>query len=501
MQTSTDIAMPTVGTNLMVGGSPAADLSPQAMDEMMAAQGFTGHMSAPGVAKGSGTKKIADLMGLSPRMLSVVASNRRTRDTRHNLWRNFSAAGNPILLPYNTLDILELFNTDDQLAIPSVFTGCCDPAVPLIPRNNQLGEVMSISTPYIKRKFEIVDCDDNLLRAALSEYGQTPYQRGPVNERAKINMQLNYGIGEIEKEILEAEVRMFNNSLLYGKFRSAGPGIPVDKELIDLCRNENLTVKLAGEGWCNPNAAIRETFLQLFRRLREFSGIYSDATDVIMDEVTEQKFWAAVEMQECARCNRFDPRITDRFSLDRTPSHILANRGLRRIPYNDGVTNVNYWVLDEKQLVSECDADGNPTGNIVEEPIMPPGSMLILNRNDISPVSIYGKIKNLRALEPRRRWAQTREINGGECIEYRVHTSPLHFIRRVNSAMLVFIGVDECPAPCWVNPVEFACDPEGGKKAAAAMIAGSVALMQAAGAMGRTGDEAVAVESNSGSGE
>ena len=67
--------------------------------------------------------------------------------------------------------------------------------------------------------------------------------------------------------------------------------------------------------------------------------------------------------------------------------------------------------------------------------------------------------------------------------------------------MLVFIGVDECPPPCWVNPVEFACDPEGGKKAAAAMIAGSVALMQAAGAMGRTGDQAVAVDSNSDSGE
>ena len=111
------------------------------------------------------------------------------------------------------------------------------------------------------------------------------------------------------------------------------------------------------------------------------------------------------------------------------------------------------------------------TGRIVEEPIMPPGSMLILNRDDIAPISIYGRIKNLMVLEPRRRWAQTRTINGGECIEYRVHTSPLHFIRRPNCAMLVFVAPETCPPPCWVDPVEFACDPTGGTKAAVQMTA------------------------------
>jgi hypothetical protein len=50
--------------------------------------------------------------------------------------------------------------------------------------------------------------------------------------------------------------------------------------------------------------------------------------------------------------------------------------------------------------------------------------------------------------------------------------------------MLAFIAPETCPPPCWVNPVEFACDPEGGKKAAAAMVAHAIAMM-GTGAAGR----------------
>jgi hypothetical protein len=483
-ESSTDVALTAAGVPVAVG----ADGTPQVITQAGAMAPGMGHNGGPSMDGGMGVaeqnKRIADLMGLSPRMLSVVASNRRSRETRHNLWRNFSANNRPVMLPYNQLDILEVMDTGDDCAIPSVFTGCCDPAVPLIPRDDELAVLTTISTPYIKRKFEIVDCDDNLIRAAIQDFGRSPYNRGPINERSKMNMQLNYGMTELEREILEAEVRMFNNSLLYGKFRIAGPGIPVDKELVDLCRDRNLTIKLAGDGWCNPAAAIRETLIMMNRHLHDYSGVHSFATDVIFDEVAEQKFWASIEMQECARCARYDGRIVDEFSANRTPRHLLAHRGLRRLPYDDGVNGVRYWVLDEKQKVAETDANGLPTGRIIEQPIMPPGSVLFLNANDIAPISIYGKIKNLMVLEPRRRWAQTRMINGGECLEYRVHTSPLHFIRRVNSAMLAFIAPETCPPPCWVNPVEFACDPEGGKKAAAAMVAHAIAMM-GTGAAGR----------------
>ena len=82
--------MPTIAD----GGfqSPATNLSPIVMEQaMMAAAANSpgmGHNGGPAMDGSSGAaqqKKIADLMGLSPRMLSVVASNMRTRDTRHNL--------------------------------------------------------------------------------------------------------------------------------------------------------------------------------------------------------------------------------------------------------------------------------------------------------------------------------------------------------------------------------------------------------------------------------
>ena len=356
---------------------------------------------------------------------------------------------------------------EDEYNRPSLASCACDPALPLMVNDVEAMKITDIKPPYIKREFTVVDCDENLDRASLSELGQV-FNSAELSNPQKTNIQISFKQRKLEGEIVEAISQWFDSSLFWGKVYVEGKGMPKSQKTFDFGRDKDLFFCLPGQGWGNKAAPAREFFRLGMRRLYECSKNYCNTTDVILSPEAETQFYGLMETSECSPCGTLDPRITDDFSFNRTPTSPTLPKGIRPLPYRDGFSNAQYWVLDERKLMPEYDAAGKRTGKLTLQNAMPAGSVMFINRNDIAPIRLQGRIKNLRASGSPDRYARTLWSDFDECYAYRVDTSPFEFIQRTNCVAMGWIDMVNCPAPCWVDPVKLECDPEGGKKAAEA---------------------------------
>ena len=384
-----------------------------------------------------------------------------------NVLRQLFGAGSSTPLGTDMFRVSQML-PEDIYHRPSLASCPCDPALPLQTQSVEQMKITDIKPPYIKRFFEVIDCDENLDRASLRELGRV-FNNNELSNPEKTNIQVSFKQRALEGEIVEAIGQWFDQSLFWGKTHVRGKGLPKSQTTFDFGRDEDLFTCLPGQGWANKKAPIREVFRIGQRRIYDCSKNYCNTTDVILSPEAEVLALASMEMSECSPCGTISNHVTDSWSFDRTPVGNLP-KGIRPFPFTDGFSNARYWVLDERKLMPEYDpVTGKETGKLTLQNAMPAGAIMFINRNDIAPIRLQGKIKNLRYnVGSMDRYARTYWSQGDECYTYKVDSSPFEFIQRTNCVHMMWIDPINCPPPCWVSPKKLECDPEGGKKAALA---------------------------------
>ena len=427
---------------------------------------------------------IKSMIKLSPRALSIMMSNFGALPDKHCLDLAFGPR-TFTFMPQGkrVIDILDLFDPQEQDFIPSVFSRPCDPAVPIVLQDFNMGTLTSLSPGYIKRSFKIGVCDEDLDKIMLRELPDMPYRTSDLTDDQKLSMHIFAAGRQVVSEIRETNVRSLNHSLLYGAFYNSGPGIDPADEFIDLCRNPDQQVCLSGDGWANKNASGGKTLEMLARSFKNASKQNCRATDYVFDEYGMNLFEQLVEYQECGKCWTFDPNIIRRqesFNRNTLPSEDpFVERGLKQLPYsNPRLPGVNFWYCDELEKTEICveDEDGNEvgTGEYHMTPVMPQGSILMVDRTKINSTALRGNIHVLDVGGSIDQWTDIKRDPYNECEEFRLHTSPMNFASRVNASRMVYVDPVNCPPKCGCKEVE--CDPVGGK-----LVAESVNPLRAAG--------------------
>ena len=419
---------------------------------------------------------IKSLLKLPPRALSIMVASMGAMRDKHCLHRVFGPKSFTFMpRGKRVIDILDLFNPEDQEYIPGVFSRPCDPAVPIVLQDFDFGTLTSLSPGYMKRIFKIGICDEDLEKIMLRELPNIPWAISDMTDEQKMSAHIFAAARQVQGEYRETNVRSFNHSALYGAFINAGPGIDKADELIDLCRDPKLTVCLQGEGWANKYASIGKTVENLVKHFYNQSKGRCRPTDIVMDELTAQLWEQAIEYQECGKCWTYDPNVIRRqelFNRNALPGDDpFAMRGIKQFPYsNPRLQGINFWVCDEKEKTEICaeDEEGKMvgTGKYHMTPVIPEGSMLIVDRGNMNSTALRGNIHSLRVRGPLDQWSETRESCDGDCLEYVFHASPMDFVGRVNCTMLVNTAPILCPPKCGCTEIE--CDPKGGKVAAEA---------------------------------
>ena len=416
---------------------------------------------------------VKSMLKLSPRALSIVVNSMGLMRDKHCFHRVFGPSGLTFMpRGKKVIDILDLFDAADQDYIPRVFSRPCDPAVPITLQDYEVGTLTSLKPGYMKGIFKIGMCDEDLDKLMLREFPSMPYRVTDMSEEQKMSVHIFAVARQIQGETLEARVRMFNHSMFYGAFHNTGPGIDKVDELIDLCRDPKQTVCLKGEGWANKYASVGKTLELLVRDYLNVTKRRCRPTDFILDEHTAALWEMAIEYQECGKCWVQDPNVIRRqelFNRNTLPSEDpFGIRGLKQFPYsNPRLKGINFWVCDEYEKTEVTEkVDGVTVGTGVWDmtPVMPVGSMIILDRTKLNSTALRGNIYNLKAKGSLDVWAETRKSCDGECIEYVNHTSPMDMVARANCVRIVYTDPVNCPPPC--KCVEVECNPKGGKEAA-----------------------------------
>ena len=382
-------------------------------------------------------------------------------------------------LDADVLDIIEIKQMGDEDYVPSPYVcGPCDPHIPLLLDDTQIGRIISHVTPYIKRKWSSTRCGDEkmLRRAMLSELISVPFGRRKISMQQRKNLLLQAATRQMGGEIRAAISKQWTDDFIFGVTQIWGPGIPKDGGVIDMGRNKQLFKKLSGDGWCNPNASRMETIRAFF------DHVYNESRDqrsypntLLVDEYTKKKFFEGVEFKDCDPCggnyNQFVTRPRTRVVFETSRGD--AERGIRQLNIQDDIlgSQLEVWCIDEVRKECVYDSEGNPTGEKIDVPVIPQGSMIAFNRFNHSPVQIQGRIQNDRVDAPLDMYTQffdcANDCDDDPKFGVKMETSPLAFNRRENTIGMLFVAPDECPPPKNIEKcvTEFACDPEGGKKA------------------------------------
>ena len=423
-------------------------------------------------------KVLVDMLNQPDAVLSRMFESAQTK-TKNAIVRLFGPR-TPTLLNASIMDIMTIKQMGEDDYTPSQFVcGGCEPGIPLLIDTADMGWLSSHATPYIKRYWETSYCGDEkmLQRAMISELPELPWGR-TLNIKQKQNLLLQSAGRQMEGEIRAAINRMFTDDFLFGKMAIDGPGIPKNT-VLDMNRNKKLFGSLAGAGWANPNASRVETIRAWLNHAYNQSGSQRSMPNIVlMDPWSKKLFFDGVEFQNCDPCGgNYNPNVNrPEFSLNIDGVRADDIDGLRRVDYRDDVfPEVQFWCLDETRWECVLDDNGNETGQKEEVQILPQGSILFAHTSNHAPIGLQGRIQRNNVQVPMERYTFTYDMSKvdprndkiGICSE----TAPLWFNRRENTVSMLFVDLENCPAPKHVCPVEFACDPEGGKAAAAARVA------------------------------
>ena len=426
---------------------------------------------------GERQKVLIDMLNQPDAVLSFMFESAQT-SVRDTIYRLFGPR-TPTLLNASIMDIYTIKQMGDKNYKPSEFVcGGCEPGIPLLIEQEELGWISSHALPYIKRWWETSWCgDEKMLTAAkLRELPNLPWGR-VLNERQNQNLLLQDAGRQMEGEIQAAITRMFTDDWLYGKMAIGGPGIPKNT-VLDMKRNKKLFGMLPGDGWCNPNASRVETIRAWLNHSYDQSGSQRSMSNIVLvDPIAKKKWFEGVEFQQCDPCggNR-NPNVTRpefTLNIDGVRNDDLDN--LRLINYQDEVfPEVQFWCLDETRWQCVLDDEGNETGEMEEVQVLPAGSMVFAHTSNHAPIGLHGKIQRNNVNAPRVRHTFTYDMSRidprSDKIGISSETAPLYFSRRENTVSILFIAPETCPPPKHVCPVIFECDPEGGKKAILAQL-------------------------------
>lgn len=382
-------------------------------------------------------KQIYDLLNLSHRRLSVVTEN-LTENT--GFFDQFSAMNNPILMNEDYYDIMTFFeDPDDSTVLP--FVCPCDPAVQINGEPERL-TMQTFKPPYLKAEFQITNCDPAIHEPHLREILGRPYES--LSPRDRLNMKIASKLRNLSNKFAATEAKMFRDFLIYGKAEVNGPNIKPEESWIDLRRDPQLTAVLPeDQDWCNPCADKVGAFRNIENMVRDCSGKFSTVDYHFLSPEAATWLLSEDEKIKSLKCCNSDGRIRENISMDLTQQR--AWRGARRMEMLLGNNGVQFWEVDEKYWAEEIQPDGSCKK--VKKPVLPPGSILSIASEDLRPLSLYGKIEHLQALEARPRWTNRWEAPNGSCINYEVHSSPLHTLRCTNATALWFPIPSKCPPP------------------------------------------------------
>jgi hypothetical protein len=389
-------------------------------------------------------KKIYDFLTFSHRRLSVATE---VLTEPGGFLEQWSAMDSPILMNEDQFDILTFFDDpDDSTVLPYVCP--CDPAV-IVGQESERARMTTFKPPYLKATFQITNCDPSFYDAELEELLSRPFESNTPRDR--LNKKIASLLRRTSNRMAATERRQWRDFLIKGKAYVAGPNIKPSESWIDLRRDPHLTAVLpVSQAWSKSSADKVGALRNVENMVRDLSGKFSEVTHHILSPEAATALLSEDDKITSIKCCLGDGRIREDIQMDLLQQR--AFRGARRMEMLLGNRGVQFWELDEKEWVEEVQVDG--TTKKVRKPILPPGSILTIAASDLRPLSLYGRIEHLEALEARQRWTKRWESPDGECINYTTHSSPLHTLRCTNSTALGFPLPETCPPPADCPVVE-----------------------------------------------
>lgn len=419
-------------------------------------------------------KQIYDFLSMPRRNMSVVIES-IPLDQRDWLFNAFSGINNAIVIDEEEFDIATFFDMED-FALPLPYLQCCDELTPLTPD----GDYMKMQTYAPVRtgsNFQVKKCDPRRDKRMLTELRGMLAASGRVmsgmTPRELLNAYIQGMYAKQRARLRRTEVLQGTQALIYGKASTGGPTIKPGDDYIDYKRDKKLTATVpANQFWNNPKADVCGQLIHCKQMIRDLTIDQADVTDIVFTP-TAWKFFKKNNKwtDKSCKCPPGREKVVNDYYIDLTPE-APKPRGLRAVQVEiDDSDNTQFWVYDEQHaVVYEDPATGEKSK--VRENVLPDGAVLLIARNNIRPLSLYGAVEYLgdppaegqpigtdTVLEGRRVFANRWRSPDGRCWNFDLESVFLHGYRQPNATKLLFpIDPETCPRPDYVCPVEMECE-------------------------------------------
>lgn len=420
-------------------------------------------------------KKVYDFVSI-PRRNMVTVIESVPLPQRDWLFNAFSGVNNAILIDEEELDIATFYDYEDY-ALPLPYLECCDELTPLTPGDGDHMKLQTYTPARTGASFSIKTCDPRRDKKMMSELRSilASSGRGVLSGMSKREMLSAYIQGMYQKSrvrLRRTEVVQGTQALIYGKAATGGPTIKAGEDYIDYKRDPRLTAAApAGQYWNNTKADVCAQLIHCKQMIRDLTIDQADAGDIIFSPLAWKWFkknnkWT----DKSCKCPPGREKVVNDYYINLTAEAPKA-RGLRPVNVEiDDSDNTQFWVYDEQHAVVYEDAAGNKTK--VRENILPDGSVLILARDSLRPLSLYGAVEYLgeppaegqaigsdTILEGRRMFANRWRSPDGRCWNFDLESRFLHTYRQPNAAKLFFpLDPEVCPYPDVVCPKVMECE-------------------------------------------
>lgn len=349
---------------------------------------------------------------------------------------------------------------DDKLLISHItrgkvvaapFSGKCAPGKVMTYRRDarELKE-FDFAHIHIKEPVELCRSDDPALRVRDDGTFED-------SEDARWRMAQEKSAMGLRASAELTEYRMMRDIMLYGMMNIEGDDFP--SYTVDLCRPETHTIDLTalGDGVCDPCFDVFAWLEEQTAKLMEFGA--SGPYDVLMDKVASRALAAHPQFRnwydKC--CQNYEP--PEQGTLANLGPEVFASTKLLAAS-NDGMWR--FWTT----CGTICEQELDPaTGRMidVETPVMPEGSMLIIDRRAIRSRRMFAPIRRL--FEQGGNFAGIRRIASPiwlstkvdmECDKVDIHlwSKPLPILGCAGATLFAKIATKECvDALCQCPPL------------------------------------------------